>query len=57
MQGIWNEPISYFMFMRFTSQKYAQAFINSGSIKFGTPNSWVEYAKQPGKRGDKKEGT
>lgn len=57
MQGIWNEPVSYFMFLRFTSQKYAQAFLTTGSIKFGTPSSWVDYAKQPGKRGDKKEGT
>ena len=57
MKGIWDESVKYFEFMRFTSQKYAKAFIENGSIRFGTPNEWVAYAKKPGMRGDKKEGT
>lgn len=57
MVGIWDKPQGYFILIRFTKQKYARAMLHNGSIRFGTPEEWVNAAKEPGGRGDKREGT
>ncbi|MFD2614631.1 hypothetical protein [Paenibacillus gansuensis] len=56
--GVWAEPEGFFSVFRCTNQKYAEAFLKKGEIKFSTPSSWVKYAFEKGEgRGDKLEGT
>lgn len=54
----WDKPEAFFMAFRCMQRKYGHSFVEKGQIKFSTPNSWVEYAKQHGEgRGDLLEGT
>ncbi|MEK5061025.1 hypothetical protein BK126_26280 [Paenibacillus sp. FSL H7-0326] len=56
--GEWSEPNGFSAVFRLTSSKYADAFVDKGSIKFNTPQSWIDYAKKYGDgRGDGLEGT
>lgn len=56
--GIWENPDDFKLSFRSTTSKYADAFIEKGSIKFNTPKSWVEYSIKNGEgRGDRLEGT
>ena len=42
---------------RCTEKKYADLFCKNGTIKFGTPRTWIDLEKSEGKgRGDSKEG-
>lgn len=36
--GEWSEPNGFSAVFRLTSSKYADAFVDKGSIKFNTPN-------------------
>lgn len=54
----WANPDEFTLAMRCTTVKYANKFIEEGSIKFNTPDSWVKYAITNGEgRGDCFEGT
>lgn len=54
----WDNPDDFFVTFRCMKQKYGRPFFEKGQIKFSTPRSWVEYAKQYGDgRGDQLEGT
>ncbi|KAB0444481.1 hypothetical protein [Lysinibacillus fusiformis] len=54
----WAKPEDFLLVFRCTTQKYAENFLKKGEIKFGTPESWVNYAFEKGDgRGDKLEGT
>ncbi|BES66094.1 hypothetical protein SANA_25330 [Gottschalkiaceae bacterium SANA] len=56
--GDWEKPNTFSGAFRLTSSKYAKSFIKRGSIKFNTPQSWIDYSKQHGDgRGDGYEGT
>lgn len=52
----WGEPHQSWMGIRCTEAKLAQKFIEEGSIKFGTPQNWVEQASENIGRGDPYEG-
>ena len=57
MTGIWKESTGYLQcFIRLTSKKYADSFVQHGQIKMNTPLSWVNEEAKPGKRGDRFEG-
>lgn len=50
--------VEFFLTLRCTTQEFAQKLVEHGTIKFGTPQSWVEYEEKYGKgRGDVFEGT
>lgn len=54
----WKFPKHFLGAFRCTEVKYAEDFINKGTIKFNSPNSWVKYAKEKSEgRGDLLEGT
>lgn len=54
---MWEKPNEYFANLRATNRKYAKGFIELGSIKFNTPESWVKEEKENEKgRGDILEG-
>lgn len=54
----WDRPDDFFLTFRCMKQKYGHPFFERGQIKFSTPYSWVEYAKEHGDgRGDLFEGT
>lgn len=54
----WGNPNDFFMTFRCMKRKYARPFFKNGRIKFSTPASWVEYARQHGTgRGDHFEGS
>jgi hypothetical protein len=56
--GEWAKPNDFSAVFRLTSSKYADAFVDTGSIKFNTPQSWIDYSKNYGVgRGDGYEGT
>lgn len=56
--GGWAEPNHFTAVFRLTSSKYADDFLDKGSIKFNTPQSWIDYSKKYGDgRGDGLEGT
>ncbi|MFN0224069.1 hypothetical protein [Paenibacillus sp. KR2-11] len=56
--GEWAKPNDFSAVFRLTSSKYADAFLDTGSIKFNTPQSWIDYSKKYGDgRGDGYEGT
>ena len=56
--GEWARPNDFFVACRLTSSKYADSFLDTGSIKFNTPQSWIDYSKKYGDgRGDGYEGT
>lgn len=45
------------MFFRCTTQEFAERFIETGNIRFGTPKEWIDYYKKNGSgRGDLLEG-
>ena len=52
----WGEPYQSWMGLRCTEAKWVQAFIEEGSIKFGTPQKWVNEASENIGRGDPYEG-
>lgn len=53
----WLNPNSFSLCFRISEEKYAEAFLERGSIKFGTPQKWVDYARTKGTgRGDLFEG-
>lgn len=55
--GEWYDPNCNLYRLRITSNMYADSFINQGEIKFNTPQSWVDHAKDKGEgRGDHYEG-
>lgn len=57
-QGGWANPNDFSVVFRCTCVKFADEFIQKGSIKFNTPSSWVQYAIEKGEgRGDRLEGT
>lgn len=54
----WANTNDNILRMRLTENQYAKCFISKGTVKFSTPESWVEYAKDHGDgRGDFYEGT
>lgn len=54
----WAKPNNFLAVFRLTSAKYADSFLDTGSIKFNTLQSWVDYSKKIGDgRGDGHEGT
>ncbi len=56
--GGWKNSDQIFAVFRLTSSKYADDFINKGSIKLNEPQSWIDYWKKYGNgRGDGYEGT
>src|SRR5690625_6076126 len=56
--GEWAKPNDFSIVCRLTSSKYADSFLDTGSIKFNTPQSWIDYSKTYGDgRGDVYEGT
>lgn len=56
--GEWAKPNDFSIVCRLTSSKYADSFLDTGSIKFNTPQSWIDYSKKYGDgRGDGYEGT
>lgn len=56
--GEWAKPNNFSAVLRLTSSKYADLFLDTGSIKFNTPQSWIDYSKKYGDgRGDGYEGT
>ncbi|MEF3309362.1 hypothetical protein PV433_10660 [Paenibacillus sp. GYB004] len=56
--GEWAKPNNFTAVFRLTSSKYADTFVDKGSIKFNTPQSWIDYSKKYGDgRGDGYEGT
>lgn len=56
--GEWANPNNFSAVFRLTNSKYADAFLTKGSIKFNTPQSWIDYSKEHGDgRGDGLEGT
>ena len=56
--GEWARPNDFFVACRLTSSKYADSFLDTGSIKFNTPQSWIDYSKKYGNgRWDGYEGT
>lgn len=56
--GVWANPDHFTAVFRLTSLKYAEDFINKGSIKLNEPQSWIDYWKKYGNgRGDGYEGT
>ena len=57
-QFAWARPNDFFLAMRCTETRYAKDFVERGSIKFNTPQSWVDWELSNGKgRGDLFEGT
>lgn len=49
----WANPDEFTLAMRCTTVNYANKFIEEGSIKFNTSDSWVKYAITNGEgRGD-----
>lgn len=56
--GEWAKPNNFSAVFRLTSSKYADSFIETGSIKFNNPQSWIDYSQEYGDgRGDRNEGT
>lgn len=56
--GEWAKPNDFSVVCRLTSSEYADSFLDTGSIKFNTPQSWIDYSKKYGDgRGDGYEGT
>ena len=56
--GMWVNENDNIIRIRSTSLKYAKDFIEKGSIKFNTPDTWSRYALEHGNgRGDSYEGT
>ena len=56
--GLWANPDHFTAVFRLTSSKYADDFIDKGSIKFNEPQSWIDYSQKYGNgRGDGYEGT
>lgn len=56
--GEWANPNNFSAVFRLTSSEYADDFLTKGSIKFNTPQSWIDYSKKHGDgRGDALEGT
>ena len=54
----WANPNNFTAVFRLTNLKYAEAFLDKGSIKFNTPQSWIDYSRKYGDgRGDGLEGT
>lgn len=57
-QSNWARPDQFWLTLRCTEVRYANSFIENGSIKFNTPESWAEKECVRGVgRGDKLEGT
>lgn len=57
-KGNWINPNDFVLTFRCTTIEYATAFIDKGSVKFNTPQSWVDYSIKKGDgRGDLLEGT
>lgn len=55
---MWSKPNEFYGIMRCTNVKYAGQLIKRGSIKFNTPQAWVEDGIKNGDgRGDLLEGT
>ena len=46
--GVWANPDHFTAVFRLTSSKYAEVFIDKGSIKFNEPQSWIDYSKKYG---------
>lgn len=56
--GVWANPDDFKISFRCTTSIFADAFLEEGSIKFNTPNSWVDsFFKYGAGRGDHLEGT
>ena len=56
--GTWANPDAFTVAFRLTTAQYANAFVNCGSVKFNTPQSWIDYYSEHGNgRGDIYEGT
>lgn len=56
--GMWANGNDNVLRIRLTEAKYADAFMQKGSIKFNTPDAWARYAIEHGDgRGDSYEGT
>lgn len=56
--GEWAKPDNFFAIFRLTELRYANEFIENGTIKFNTPQSWIDYYNKFGAgRGDQYEGT
>lgn len=54
----WADPNEFSAVFRLTSSEFADEFMEKGSIKFNTPQSWVDYSKAYGTgRGDAYEST
>lgn len=54
----WANSNSFLCLFRITTSKYADDFLDKGLIKFNTPQSWIDYAKEYGiGRGDPLEGS
>ena len=51
----WAKPNDFTVVFRLTTKKYAELFLSEGSVKFSTPQTWIEYANEG--RGDRFEGT
>lgn len=55
---MWERPNDYEIIMRCTNRKHGKLLLEKGSVKFNTPQSWVEEELKNGKgRGDILEGT
>lgn len=53
-----KEEKEMFMLFRCTTQEYAERFLKTGNIRFGTPQEWINYYKEHGDgRGDLLEGS
>lgn len=58
MGSTWGNANDFTAVFRCTTSKYADDFVTKGEIKFSTPQSWVDWAKDYGDgRGDMLEGT
>ncbi|QSX06670.1 hypothetical protein JYG23_04235 [Sedimentibacter sp. zth1] len=56
--NVWKSPENFSLVFRCTTVEYADSFVDLGEIKFNTPKSWQDYAKEYGDgRGDEFEGT
>lgn len=52
-----NDELKILMLFRCTTQEYAERFIHTGNIRFGTPKEWIDYYQKSGNgRGDLLEG-
>lgn len=50
--GEWARPNDFFVACRLTSSKYADSFLDTGSIKFNTPNRGLIIPKNMGMAGE-----